>query len=965
MRKIVPLLLLLSSVLHAQNSPLQTPDAQAQQRWVDSIYQKMSLDEKIGQLFMVQAFSSKSEQENAHLQQLVKKYGIGGIIFSKGGPVRQAKLTNKLQAQAQVPLLIAMDAEWGLAMRLDSVYAFPWNMTLGALPHSDLVEKVGSHIAQHCKRLGVHIDFAPDVDINNNPENPIIGNRSFGENKYNVAQKSVAFIKGMQKQGVLACAKHFPGHGDTATDSHLALPVLNFSKERLQTMEFFPFEKSISAGVASVMVGHLSVPALDENKPASISQNIINELLRKEMNFQGLIFTDALAMKGVANYADSSQVDLEAFLAGNDMLLMSANTLKGIEKLKQAYKKGIITEERLAYSVKKILKAKYWAGLHRYTPIELKNLQKDLNTYPDELLTEKIYQSAITVVQNQSDLLPLKKLGSQKTAYIKFGNDTGWEFFKNLRNYDDVKQLKSGSWEALQKEMQPYDRIIIGVHRSNASPWAAYKMTATELDLLDKISKEKPVILTLFVRPYALADVRNIQQISGIVVAYQNQKFAHQKAAEIIYGAINAEGILPVTATPQIPVGTSISLQNIKRMGYSLPENAGMNSLVLNKIDSIVADAITQQMTPSAQVLVAHQGKVVYNKSFGYFTYQKKEKVNNNTLYDLASLTKILATLPELMLLYEEEKLTLDTPLSELIPVLKNTNKQHITLKEALSHYGRLQSWIPFYLQTIDRKTNTPLPQIYSPTQTEEFPVAVAQNLFIKKGYDSIIYNTIAKSQLIKHQRYWYSDLAYYFFKKYIEAQKKMGIDQCAQKDFYASLGAYRLTYQPLKSFPKSEIAPTEDDKIFRKQVIQGFVHDQGAAMLGGVSGHAGLFGNATDVAKMMQLFLQKGYYGGERYFFSETFNEFNKAHFASNRRGLGFDKPQPKGESGPTCDCVSPESFGHSGFTGTYAWADPQSQTLYVFLSNRTFPDSENKKLITQNIRTKIQQVIQDALIN
>lgn len=948
-----------------QTDPLRTSDAQAQERWVDSIYKKMSIDEKIGQLFMVQVFSSHTGKNIQNVKDLITKHHIGGIIFSKGGPVRQAKMTNEFQKVAKTPLFIAMDAEWGLAMRLDSVYAFPWNMTLGALKDNSLVEKTGKHIAKHCKRLGVHIDFAPDIDINTNPDNPIIGNRSFGENKENVAQKGIAFTKGMQSEGVLANAKHFPGHGDTSKDSHLTLPTINFSKERIEEIELYPFKKLISANVASIMVGHLHIPALDE-KPSSISHKIITDILKKQLGYKGLIFTDALGMKGVADYADTAEVDLQAFLAGNDILLMSSDAIKGISKIKKAYNQGVITEERLAYSVKKILRGKYWAGLNKYKPIDLKELYKDLNTKEDDLLTEKIYENAITIAKNKDNILPLKNLDTQKTAYIKFGDDTGWEFFKNLNYYDNIPQLKSGSWEALNKEMAPYDRIIIGLHRSNATPWTSYKFSETEKNLLTKIAQKKKVILTLFVKPYALLDIPEIENINSIVIAYQNHNIAQQKAAQIIYGAIDAKGILPVSIHKNIPVQTSFFTENIKRLGYGLPENAGLNSLELNKIDSVISDAIQKQMTPSAQVLVARNGVVVYNKSFGYFTYDKKEKVNENTLYDLASLTKILATLPEIIQLYDQKKISLDTELSTLLPELKNTNKGNITIKEALSHYGQLQSWIPFYQKTMDMKAKTLFPDIYQDKKSAEYPIQVADNMFIKKDYDQIILKSIADSDLIKKKRYLYSDLSYYLFQKYIEKYLKKPLNEVIDNNFYKSIGAHRLTFLPLNQFSKTEIVPSEYDKVFRKQEVRGFVHDQGAAMLGGVAGHAGLFGTTNDIAKIMQMFLQKGYYGGVRFFSESAFDTFNTTYFwdKQNRRGLGFDKPQPKGETGPTCDCTSPDSFGHSGFTGTYAWADPKSKIVYVFLSNRTYPDAENKKLITEGIRTKIQQIIQNAII-
>ncbi len=967
MKKFLLCAFLIAGTLYGQQpDPLRTKDAEKQQRWVDSIYAKMTIDQKIGQLFMVQVFSSQQNRTHETIKQLVEKYHIGGIIFSKGGPKRQAKLTNEYQKLSKTPLFIAMDAEWGLAMRIDSTYAFPWNMTLGAVKNNTLIEQTGYRIAKHCQRLGVHIDFSPSVDINTNPENPIIGNRSFGEDKYNVSQKGIAYAKGMQSVGVLANAKHFPGHGDTSQDSHLTLPTIDFSKERIENVELYPFKELISNGVASVMVGHLNIPSLEKNKkPSSLSYDIVTRLLKEKLGFNGLIFTDALGMKGIADHYKAGDADLEAFLAGNDVLLMSTDVQKGISKLKEAYKSGIITEQRLSHSVKKILKGKYWAGLNAYKPINLVNLLEDLNTKEDELLTDRIYEEAITIAKNSKETLPLKKLDSQRTAYLKMGDDSGWEFYKNLRLYDDVKEIK-GMWAELSKEIENYDRIIIGLHRSNANPWAAFKFTASEKEVLGKIAAKKPVILTLFVRPYALLDLPTTSNLSSVVVAYQNSPAAQRKAAQIIYGAVEGKGVLPVSAHKELPVNISVQTPNIGRLQYGLPESVAMDSRVLAKIDSVVQYAIEQKMTPSAQILVARAGRVVYNKSFGHFTYEKKQMVTTDNLYDLASLTKILASLPELMQYYDQKKISASTTLGTLLPELKGTNKENITLAECLSHYGQLQSWIPFYTKTIDAKTKKPVSAVYQTTFSKNYPTQVADNLFIAKGYADTIFNAIAQSDLIKRKRYWYSDLPYYLFQRYIEKQEKKPLNEIVANNFYKGMGAYRLTYLPLKSFDKNEILPTEQDNYFRYQKIQGHVHDQGAAMLGGVGGHAGLFGNANDVAKMMQLYLQKGYYGGVRYFSENTFEIFNATHFSENqnRRGLGFDKPQPKGEEGPTCDCVSSNSFGHSGFTGTYAWADPDSQIVYIFLSNRTFPDSENKKLIKENIRTTIQRIIQQAII-
>src|SRR5690606_19236304 len=445
---LVTLLFFAVCISHGQQmDPLATEDHQEQQHWVDSIYNSLSLEEKIGQLYMVRAFTDKGETHLDQVRELVTDYHVGGVIFSTGGPYRQAAFNNEIQELSRVKMLMAMDAEWGLSMRLDSTFAFPYNMVLGAVKDNSLIEQVGKHIGEHTRRLGMHINFAPDVDINTNPNNPIIGNRSFGENRDNVTEKALAFMHGMQGAGVLANAKHFPGHGDTSQDSHKVLPTVDFNKERIDSVELYPFKKLFSEGLASVMVAHLSVPSLESRPgyPSSLSKKIVAQLLKEKLQFKGLIFTDALEMKGVANYAQGKNVDLAAFLAGNDVLLISADVPKGVKAIKEAYEEGTITEERLAHSVKKILKAKYKVGLNHYHPVSTKHLSKDLNRASDQLLFEKVMENAITVAKNDDQLVPIRSIDKKKIAYVPMGDGKHHSFFDALKKYADVTLVQSNN----------------------------------------------------------------------------------------------------------------------------------------------------------------------------------------------------------------------------------------------------------------------------------------------------------------------------------------------------------------------------------------------------------------------------------------------------------------------------------------------------------------------------------------
>ncbi len=964
-----PLFLFVLISMQAQHNPLVANDTLAQQNWVDAQYNAMTLEERIGQLFMVMATSNQNREASDKIKQLITEHHIGGVVFSRGGPVRQANLTNEFQEASKTPLLVGLDAEWGLAMRLDSTHAFPWNMTLGAIKDSCIVEKVGFQIGKHAKRLGVHINFAPDIDVNNNPQNPIIGNRSFGEDPKSVAQKGIAFMDGMERAGILSCGKHFPGHGDTATDSHKSLPIIASTKQRLDTVELLPFKSLIDNGLSSVMVAHLEVPQVEflrAGLPSSLSDQVITELLQNELGFKGLVITDALNMNAVAEFAPEGEVELNAFLAGNDMLLMPKDVLQAKAKLVEAYNRGIVTEFRLSMSVKKILMAKYKVGLHDYKPIKLDGLYEDLNTVDNDALHEEAMENAITVAKNNFSLLPIKKLENKKIAYVHFGDDSGETFLQTLNQYAEVTEIKAKDAAGYRNQLTPFNLVIIGFHKNNSSPWKSYKFSKNELFWLQEISRLRTsnTILALFAKPYALLDVAKFDTIDALVVGYQNSEIAQESVAEVIFGAIGANGKLPVSAHPDFPVNTGIQLKPLQRLGYTIPERVGMSSGKLAAVDSLVRQGLDSLMYPGAQVLIAKKGKVVYQKNFGKPTYNSEEIIDESHIYDLASLTKILSTLPMIMKMEEEGKIALNNTFKELVPEYEETELKDVTVLKALSHYGRLPAWIAFYIQTLT-KNRRPSPDFYRSTPTEGYSYKVADNLYLTDAYKDSIYNRIGRQEL-KSNRYRYSDVAYYVFKKYIEETYGESIDKLVNDFLYVPMGLRRTTFNPLDRFSKEEIVPSEEDNYYRHQTIQGYVHDMGAAMQGGVGGHAGLFSNANDVAKIMQMYLQGGVYGGVRFLNERTIKKFNTCYFCHKdvRRGVGFDKPQLK-EKGPTCGCVSRKSFGHSGFTGTYTWADPDEELVYVFLSNRTYPSASNTLLVKSGLRTRIQQAIYDSIIN
>lgn len=960
MRKLTVILLLVASSAFGQSKVNVTRQTQ----WVDSVYNKLSVEERIGQLFMVAAYSNKNEAHVQSLEKLVQEQHIGGLIFFQGGPVRQANMTNRLQALSSVPMLVGIDGEWGLNMRLDDTYRFPFNMTLGAVQDLDLIERVGVAMALQTKRLGMQFNFGPVLDININPKNPIIGVRSFGETREIVTERASAFTKGYQSQNIFATGKHFPGHGDTSTDSHHKLPVIDFDKGRLNRVELYPYKKLFEEGLSSVMIAHLNLPAYEPNDiPTSLSYNIVTKLLKEELGFEGLIFTDALNMKAAANYLKPGEVDLAAFKAGNDLLLFSEDVPTALTKILESYNVGDITEERLSHSVKKVLAYKYKSGLTKFTPIEVNKLVEDLNAPVYDDLNQKLYQEAMTVAKNEDRLLPLKNLEKQKIAYMRLGDDSGADFLNMLRNYAEVTELTDVKPDSLG-DLSQYSSVIIGYHKVD-NPWRKHDMSDTEKAMVRNLSAKTNTVLVSFAKPYALETVP-LDKVNALVVGYQNNKFAQEAAAQVIFGAIEGKGKLPVSINKNFTVGTGIHTKAIDRLGFSTAANEGMDPNVLSKIDAIAQRAIDKRYTPGIQVLVARHGKVVYQKSFGYHTYDKKTTVQNTDIYDLASLTKILGTLPVLVKMYDEHKVRMDSKLGQLVPAMKHTDKEDITFRDLLTHQSGLTAWIPFYKRTL-ADNNRPDPSLYSYFYTPEYPTQVSENLYIKKGYTDEMLKQIGESTLSTKKDYKYSDLGFIMMKEFIESKYHKPLDQVADSEYFSKIGAWRMTYNPLRKFDINVIPPTEEDNYYRYTTVQGYVHDMGAAMQGGVSGHAGLFGSALDVAKMMQLYLNKGEYGGDRFFSVNTFDAFNECVYCTkgSRRGVGFDKPQKPGSAGPTCGCASMSSFGHTGFTGTMAWADPEKDLVYVFLSNRTYPDSNVNNLSKGNTREDIQQVIYESIKN
>lgn len=963
------LLFIIFSVTFLAFREKQEPDfIKIQNKWVDSVFKSLSPKQRLAQLFMVAAYSNRDMKHVKEIHELIEKYNIGGLIWMQGGPVRQAKLANYYQTVAKTPLMYSIDGEWGLSMRLDSTPQYPKQMTLGAIKNDSLIFYMGRQIAKECKRLGIHVNFAPDIDINNNSANPVIGMRSFGENKYKVAEKGAMYMLGMQYEHVMANGKHFPGHGDTDVDSHKGLPVINHSKERLDSLELYPFQYLFDRGLASVMVAHMNIPMLDttKNLASTLSPKVVNELLKNKLGFKGLVFTDALNMKGVAKYFEPGQVDVKALLAGNDVLLFSENVPKAIEAIEFAIEKGQISQEEIDIRCKKILQAKYWCGLNNKQEIVSRNLHKELNTKESTELNERLGRAAITVLKNENNFLPLRHTDTLKIAEISIGDDKPNVLFDILKLSAFTQHIglthdaKAEEINQMFNVIAESDIVVLQVNKTTLRAPNNYGAGEQTLNLIDSIAKLKPTVLTLFSNPYLVNKLKSVNNFKSIIVAYEYLPGLIKASGEAIMGYYYTDGTLPVTTTYfpyntglgiiPVPVETKVATTEYQKKKFA-------------KVDSIAINGINEKAYPGCQIVAMQNGQVIYNKCFGTQTYSKdSKKIDDATIYDLASITKVTASALALMKLESEGKFDRSKKLVEYLPSLEGTNKADMVLEDVLTHQAGLQAWIPFFLKTIDKKGHFK-PEYLSTKRTDQFQTIVAKKVFVVNGFTDSIYKRITESKLEKPGKYLYSDLGYYYTKLIIEDITKKPLDEYVS-EMYSQMGL-TLTYKPLRKFPLQNIVPTENDSKFRKQIVQGFVHDQGAALMGGVAGHAGLFGNAMDVAKLMNMYMNKGEFNGKQLLDSNVVKEYTSCRFCpDNRRGVCFEKPEPdKKKDSPVISDCSPESFGHTGFTGTFAWADPKNKLVVVFLSNRVFPDAEENKLTKMGIRGKIHKAFYEAL--
>jgi beta-N-acetylhexosaminidase len=938
--------------------------------WAQSALDSMTLDEKIGQLFMVAAYSNKDEAHYSQIEKLVRDQQIGGLIFMQGGPARQIALVNRYQKAARFPLLIAQDSEWGNSMRLDSSQRYPHNMTLGAIRDSLIIFELGMQMGKECRRVGVHVNFAPVVDVNNNPRNPVINDRSFGEDRENVATKGVFIYKGMEYSGAIGCAKHFPGHGDTDTDSHLDLPIIPHGRKRLDSLELYPFKKMIERGCASIMVAHLYIPALDtsRNLASTLSPKIVTKLLKEQMGFKGLIFTDALGMKGVTKYWAEGETELKAFLAGNDVLLFSADVAKAKRMIKDAILKGKATEADLNARVLKILAAKEWVNLHQ-NRISPELLPGELVNTATKSLSRRLYEQSVTAVKNDGGLLPFGALNQRSFGLVEIGSGASTEFYNTARTYAAVKpyllaaESDKASRDKLLLSLKSVSTVIVGVGGMSKSASKGYGISEGTKSLLTELqAMGKEVVVVLFGSPYALKHVGKSEQ--ALLMAYEDCADARIAAAEAIFGGIPVDGRLPITASAQFPVGTGLSWVAGNRFKFSLPEDAGMDGSILEGIDDIALEAIHSGATPGCAVLILRGNKIVFDRSYGRTEYgQAGETVDAyNTLYDLASVTKVCATTISAMRLWQEKKLDLDQPVSAYLQDWRGKGFEKVTVRSLLLHQAGFKAWIPFFEETFDSTGSGLRADVYASQPEGAFCVPVIDGIYMCTNYQDSMWAQIQSEGFKGNNRVLYSDLSMIVLRRVIEAIIQEPIDRFVDSTFYQPLGMNSTGFNPAITKPERTCAPTEIDSKWRHKKVQGYVHDQAAAMFGGVSGHAGLFSNVYDIAKLMLMLKSAGRGLDTHWFTPETVDYFTRKQVDGNRKALGWDRP---GDGGTMAtNLCSERTYGHTGFTGIGVWVDPQYDLVYVFLSNRTFPNAENRKLIQMNIRPRIQELAYQAIL-
>lgn len=951
---------------------MKRADTRAMKRWVDSVYNSLSERQRVGQLIIANVQPTHGATTKAVIDNLVKNVGIGGLLFSEGTLENFVTQTNNAQAVARVPLLMTLDGEWGPAMRVKEVNKFVNNMAIGAVGDPELAREYGREVGRQCRLMGIQVNFAPVADVNSNPSNPVIGYRSFGQDPSRVATLTTAYSQGLEDMSVQAVAKHFPGHGDTSTDSHKTLPVVNADRKRLEDVELVPFKQFVKDGLSGVMMGHISVPVIDRSgTPASMSPNAY-KMLRDELGFEGLVYTDALGMQGATTSGNNA---VTALKAGADLLLSPPNPAKAVDAIVAALKNGTLSKSEVETHVKRVLAYKYVLGLStRPAPISLKGLETRLNSPSADRVARKLAAGAMTCLKNDNNLLPLKNLGNRSIAIVSFSSGPT-TFTKICSRYAPAKTYYcpgGAVTEAQLREIRKASTVIVGIYDDAKGVRAG----------VERLKGCHDMIGVFMVNPYKMAKFKSsIGAMSAIILAYDDTEAARNYAAQAVFGGIDVKGHLPVNLDGIAKMGTGIRLPKT-RLGYSSPSLEGMDEKLTATIDSMMDDAIARQAIPGGQVLVARNGNVVLDSQYGRLT-SSGAKVDDQTMYDLASVSKAIGTLPGVMVAVDKGLMDVSAPASRYIPGLDRDDKRDITIRQLLFHESAMPASLNMFNIMIDTtsytgKLITPRRDaahtikiqngawgnttgrlrrdITSTTRRPRFETEAAEGIWVgQAAYDTIMHE-IYDIKLRPTNRYNYSCLNFCLLMDAEQRVTGMPHDTWVNENLWKPLGMTTMSYRPTLSHPRSQIAPTEKDNYLRRQTVHGFVHDETAAFSGGLQGNAGLFANADDIAKMCQMWLNGGEYGGERLLKKATVDTFTKTKSPTCRRGLGFDKPDTTNpDNSPTTELASAETYGHLGFTGTVFWVDPTNDLIFVFLTNRVNPTRDNDAFARLNLRPKL----------
>ena len=913
---------------------------------------RLTLEEKIAQMIMPNAYnyyySSESDQF-VRLRRLVKDRKVGGLVFFQGDVYETAVLANRLQELSEVPLLIGSDFEWGAAMRVRRTTRFPEAMALGAAGDTLLASRMGKAVAAEARAIGVQQVYAPVADVNSDPDNPVINTRSFGEDPQRVADLAGAFASGLSSGGVLATAKHFPGHGGTQADSHIDLPVVGGTRERLDSVELLPFRALIRRGIGSVMVAHLAVPALEPRRslPATLSAAIVSGLLEHDLGFSGLTVTDAMTMGAVVRTYGTDSAAVRAVEAGDDMLLMVEDEDRVVDAVAGAVRTGRISEERIDRSVKKILEVKRSLGLFEQRTVDLTGIPEAVATPEHLSLAKEIARASTTVLKNDG-VLPIEQFGPRRVLALTVSdaenyrteiqrptspwpNEPVGDYFtmQVRRRYNGVQtavidpSCDSLDAAAVLRKASASDLILCAVF-SRARSGSGKMGLPREVSgvLAPVMGLGKPVVVIAMGSPYVLT---SFPGAAAYMCSYSDCEASTEAAVEVLFGEAASSGRLPVTIPGMFSRGTGIGIGQ-SALRQDAPESAGFDRGRLSAVDSVVTAAIRDSAFPGAQVVVGKDGVIVYSKAFGTFRYgQPAEKVNRSTMYDLASVTKVIATTPAIMRLYDEGRIALDDPVARYIPQFANRGKGAVTIRNLLVHDGGLPAFKRLFLtcrspeEVLDSVYNTEM--IYTPG-------------------DSTVY----------------SDFDFITLGKIVERASGVALDAYADSVFFRPLGMRRTMYNPPRRLWEN-VAPSEYDSLFRRQLVRGVVHDENAYALGGVSGHAGLFSTASDLAVYLQMLMNGGNYGGRGYLRPETVRRFIARQAPKSSRALGWDTKSTSGYSSAG-SLMGERTYGHTGFTGTSVWADPERKIFVILLTNRVYPTRDNQKI------SKIRPALHDAVI-